>query len=89
MNDSFNGTVADICQVELKTLLSGYKYSVFDGKTFVLEGHKGIASYSDVCVKFSVKCGAIAVSGNNLKIKCLQSGLAVVQGKICAVEVKS
>lgn len=87
MNDSFCGSIADICGVELKTLVGSYKYSVFGSGTFVLEGHNGILSFSSECVRFAVKNGVVAVCGSELKIKCLQSKFAVICGVVAKVEV--
>ena len=89
MNNSFSQCVADICGLELATLLKDYKYSVFGGHTAVVEGHNGIAEYGLDAVSFAVKKGILRVCGSNLRIKCLEKRFAVVVGKITSVEVKS
>ena len=88
MNNSFSQCVADICGLELATLLSDYKYSVFGGHTAVIEGHNGIGEYGTDAVSFSVKKGMLRICGSNLHIKCLEKRFAVVVGKITSVEVK-
>ena len=88
MNNSFSQCVADICGLELATLISGYKYSVFGGSTVVVEGHKGIVIYSTTQVSFAVGKSTLQISGDNLNIKCLEKHFAVVVGKVRSVEVK-
>lgn len=88
MNDSFNESISEICGVELTTLISSYKYSVFGGNTVVVEGHKGIIGYSDEAVSFAVAKTALTIEGAELKIRCLEKRFAVVTGKIRQVGVK-
>ena len=88
MNNSFSQCVADICGLELATLVNDYKYSVFGGHTVVIEGHNGIGEYSTETVSFAVKKGNLRVVGTNLHLKCLEKHFAVVVGKIISVEVK-
>lgn len=88
MNDSFSKCLAEICGLELATLVGNYKYSVFGGHTFALEGHKGIVDYSCNLVSFKLdKSSYIRVTGSELLIKCLEKNFAVVVGKISGVEV--
>lgn len=87
MNNSFNDSIAQICGLELATLAGGYKYSVFGGTTAVVEGHKGIANYSDNEISFSLQHGTLNVVGDKLNIKCLSKNFAVVTGQISKVEV--
>ena len=89
MNNSFNQCIADICGLELATLLNDYKYSVFGGHTVVVEGHKGIVDYTTEQVTFAVSKSALRICGNNLHIKCLEKHFAVVVGKVLSVEVKN
>lgn len=89
MNNSFSQCVADICGLELATLIGDYKYSVFGGHTVVIEGHKGIVGYSTELVTFAVGKSAINVVGSNLHIKCLEKNFAVVVGKVSEVGVKA
>ena len=87
MNNSLTQCVADICGLELATLIGSYKYSVFGGHTVVLEGHKGIADYNSDCISFSLGKSQLKIVGSNLRIKCLEKQFAVVSGKIVGVEV--
>ena len=87
MNNSLSQCVADICGLELATLIGSYKYSVFGGHTVVLEGHKGIADYNGDCISFSLGKSQLRIVGSNLRIKCLEKQFAVVCGKIASVEV--
>ena len=87
MNNSLSQCVADICGLELATLIGSYKYSVFGGHTVVLEGHKGIADYTSDCISFSLGKALLKIVGSNLHIKCLEKQFAVIVGKILSVEV--
>ena len=89
MNNSFSQCVADICGLELATLVRDYKYSVFGGHTVVVEGHKGISGYSTTQVTFAVGKSTLQIDGDNLNIKCLEKHFAVVVGKVRSVEVKN
>ena len=89
MNNSFSQCVANICGLELATLIADYKYSVFGGHTVVVEGHKGIIDYGNEQITFAVGKTALRICGSNLRIKCLEKGFAVVVGKISSVEVKA
>ena len=87
MNNSLSQCVADICGLELATLIGSYKYSVFGGHTVVVEGHKGIADYNSDCIIFSLGKPLLKIVGSNLRIKCLEKQFAVIVGKIVSVEV--
>lgn len=89
MNDSFSKCIADICGLELATLAGDFKYSVFGGRTFVLEGHKGIADYSLDAVSFRVGKSTLKVCGSGLTLKRLEKNFAVVEGKIVGVSIVS
>ena len=89
MNNSFNDNIAQICGLELSTLAGSYKYSVFGGTTAVIEGHKGIATYTDTEVAFSLGDKLLKVVGERLSIKRLCKNFAVVVGRIDNVEVVS
>lgn len=89
MNNSFSQCVADICGLELATLIGNYKYSVFGGNTVVLEGHKGIVEYSTERIAFSVGKSTLVICGSDLHIKCLEKHFAVIVGKVLNVEVKA
>lgn len=77
--------VADICGVELSTLLNQSKYSVYGNGTAVVEGHGGIADYNSNTVTFVIKGGYLHVCGSELRIKRLERGFAVVVGNIASV----
>lgn len=89
MNNSFNEHIANICGLELATLVGGYKYSVFGGTTAVVEGHRGIVGYLDSEVCFYIAGGILKIQGDNLKLKCLNKSFAVVVGRIDRAEVAS
>ncbi len=87
MSNSFLQCVANVCGVELATLIKDYKYSVFGGNTVVVEGHSGIADYSTETVSFSIRKSVLRIRGADLRIKCLEKGFAVVTGEVRSVEV--
>ncbi len=87
MNNSFVNSISDICGLETAAILRGYKYSVYDGRAVVIEGHKGIFAYGEKEVVFLLKKGKITIGGNQLSIKCLDGNFAVVEGVICDVAV--
>lgn len=89
MNNSFSQCVANICGLELATLIADYKYSVFGGHTVVVEGHKGIVDYASELVTFAVGKASLRICGSNLHIKCLEKHFAVVVGNVSCVEVKT
>ncbi|MDE7454696.1 MAG: YabP/YqfC family sporulation protein [Clostridia bacterium] len=87
MNNSFNENMAQICGLELSTLAGSFKYSVFGQHACVIEGHTGIATYTETQVSFNVRKKLLTVTGNNLQICRLNKNFAVVTGDICKVEV--
>ena len=87
MNNSLSQCVADICGLELATLIGSYKYSVFGGHTVVVEGHKGIADYNSDCIILSLGKSQLKIVGSNLRIKSLEKQFAVIMGKIAGVQV--
>lgn len=89
MNNSFSQCVADICGLELATLIGNYKYSVFGGNTVVLEGHKGIVEYSCERISFAVGKSTLSICGKDLHIKCLEKRFAVVVGTVHNVGVNA
>ena len=80
MNNSFNKCVSEICGLELETLVSNYKYSVFGGHTAVIEGHKGIIVYSYDEITFAVKKGVLKVAGKKIRLKKFGKKFFVVFG---------
>lgn len=89
MNDSFSKCIADICGLELATLAGDFKYSVFGGRTLVLEGHKGIEEYSLETISFRIGKSTLKITGSGLTLKCLEKNFAVVEGKIVSVGILS
>ena len=87
MSNSFLQCVADICGLELATLLNDCKYSVFGNHTVAVEGHKGIVDYRSDNVSFAVKKSVLRIGGEDLRIKYLEKNFAVVTGRIKSVEV--
>ena len=87
MNNSLSQCVADICGLELATLLGSYKYSVFGGHTVVVEGHKGIGAYDSDGISFALGKAQLKIVGSNLRIQRLEKQFAVVVGKITGIEV--
>ena len=86
MNNSFTQVIDKICGQEISSLAS-YKYSVFGGKTVVLEGHKGICHYSLDKIAFTLGKQTLTIVGKNLQLKCMDKHFAVVVGEVCLVEV--
>ncbi|MEG1706921.1 MAG: YabP/YqfC family sporulation protein [Clostridia bacterium] len=84
---SFEQDLATALGVEIATLIGAYKYSVYGGSTFVLEGMNGIRYFSAEKIIFSIKKQTLAVKGQGLTIKQLTRDYAVVTGQIGAVEV--
>ncbi len=89
MSNSFLQCIANVCGLELATLIKDYKFSVFGGNTVVVEGHKGIADYSTETVSFVIHKSLLCIRGAGLHIKCLEKGFAVVVGEIHSVEVSN
>ena len=89
MNNSFQQCIADICGLELSSLVAQGKYAVYANTVAVVEGHKGIAEYGKDKVSFVFGKSILAISGAELKIKCLQGNYAVIMGKIFSVAVQN
>ena len=87
MNNSFVDVVCETCGLELSALAGGYKYSVYDGKAVVVEGHRGIVAYAENLVCFELRRKILKIKGGKLSIKCLEKGFAVVVGDILSVAV--
>lgn len=63
------------------------KYSVFDNRVAVVEGHGGIADYMPQKVSFLLGKGRLEICGENLQLRCLEKHYAVLEGKIRSVAV--
>lgn len=85
---SFVAEHANLCNLEVATLINSYKYCVYGGKTVVIEGQKGLVKYSQDAVAFAVCDGKLVVVGNNLTLGCFGNNVAVITGKIQSVEVQ-
>ncbi|MBR2974932.1 MAG: YabP/YqfC family sporulation protein [Clostridia bacterium] len=85
---SFVHEHANICNLEVSTLLNSYKYCVYGGKTVVVEGQQGLVKYCPQSVVFAVSDGRLAVVGSSLVLGCFGNKVAVVTGQIDAVEVQ-
>lgn len=79
---------ANLCNLEVSSLINSYKYCVYGGKTVVIEGQKGLVKYCQEVVVFAVADGKLAVMGSNLTLGCFGNKVAVVTGKIVSVEVQ-
>ncbi|MBO5772691.1 MAG: YabP/YqfC family sporulation protein [Clostridia bacterium] len=82
---AFEKDVSSVCNLELATLLGGYKCSVFSGKAVVVEGLCGIIDFSTTCIKIALKKGQLWVCGNDLSLCQLQKGLAIIKGAVSGV----
>lgn len=82
---AFEKEISSVCDLEVATLLGGYKYAVYSGKVVVVEGHCGIKDFSTTCIKIALKKGLICVNGEELSLCQLQKGFAIVKGKILGV----
>lgn len=87
MNDSFRQCIFDLCGAEVSALTGGCKYTVFDGNVAVVEGHGGIADFSREKITFVLGKEFLEVSGQNLRLKCLEKHFAVILGKIVSVGI--
>ena len=85
---SFINEHANICNLEVATLINSYKYSVYGGNTVVIEGQKGLLKYCSDVVIFAVANAKLTVSGNNLMLGCFGNKVAVVTGQISGVVVQ-
>ena len=89
MNNSFQQCIADICGLELSSLVSQGKYAVYGNRAAVVEGHRGIAEYSKDKVSFLFGKSVLEISGADLTIKCLSGNYAVIGGSISCVAVRN
>lgn len=85
---TFDVEIGALSNLELSSLCGGYKYSVYSGKTVVIEGHCGIFSFYKEQIVFKIKKAFLCVKGSALVIHSLTRNFAVVCGIIDSVEVK-
>ena len=52
----------------------------------LIENHRGIELYSDVCLRLRVKGGCVAVYGDGLCIRTLGGDVLAIEGHIRSVE---
>lgn len=66
---------------------ANYSYTVYGNVAVWIEGHKGIKTFSQVKIVFSLKSGNIRINGEGLKIRQLTRNCALICGRNCCVEV--
>ncbi|MBS1416079.1 MAG: YabP/YqfC family sporulation protein [Christensenellales bacterium] len=82
----FDGEVAKILDLELAALVNSFKYSVYGNHTVVVEGHKGLVSFSSERIVFKLgKTERLEITGEEISIKQLTKNFTVVTGKIKGV----
>jgi sporulation protein YqfC len=88
MASSFEKDLFSKEDYNLLCLAGGYKYAVYNGGSFVLEGHKGVKKYDKSQMLFRVPNGVVKVEGENLKIAQMTKNFVLLTGKIfsCGVE---
>lgn len=74
---------------DLICLAGGYKFNVFGGKCFVLEGHRGIRKYDGGEMIFKINKGAVRVTGRDMSISQMTKNFVVVTGQINNCEVQN
>ena len=79
---------ANLCNLEVATLINSYKYCVYGGTTVVVEGQKGLVRYCQDNVVFAVSNGKLSVCGSDLILGCFGNKVAVVTGQILSVAVQ-
>ncbi len=52
----------------------------------LIENHRGIALYSDVCLRLNAAGGCFAVYGDGLRIRALGGRLLAIEGTIRSME---
>lgn len=67
-------------------LATGIRYSVYNNKYIVIEGHKGLIEYKETYILLKGIDSPLKVNGFNLKIKQLTNDLAIFEGDITSVE---
>ncbi len=87
MLNPFDNQVLSALDFDLTTLSNGYKYTVYDGKATLIEGHKGVKTFQPEKVVFYLKKNTIEVNGSDLYIKQMTVNFALVVGNISSVMV--
>ena len=77
------GKLAETSQV---TFLPMVRVELLSNKQAVVDGCKGILEYSDCCIRLSADRLILKFTGQNLEIKCLTDGGAVIEGCLLSVE---
>lgn len=81
----FDSEVAKILDLELAALVNSFKYSVYGGHTVVVEGHRGLVSFSSEKLFQVGKTERLEIIGEEISIKQLTKNFTVVTGKIKGV----
>jgi len=63
------------------------RISAVGGKTLMVENHRGILAYESERVLLATRCGAIEITGENLRLSQVRTDALVVQGEIRHVEL--
>lgn len=69
-----------------ESFLKGRRYTVTENGAVLVEGQDGVLGVGDSEVKFRYGKRVLSVKGENLKIKTLSRGFAVVCGNISGVD---
>lgn len=69
-----------------ESFLKGRRYTVTENGAVLVEGQDGVLGVGDSEVKFRYGKRVLSVKGENLKIKTLSKGFAVVCGTISGVD---
>ena len=82
----FDSEVAKILDLESAASVNSFKYSVYGGHTVVVEGHRGLVSFSSEKIIFRLgKTERLEIIGEEISIKQLTKNFTVVTGKIKGV----
>ena len=65
-----------------------YRIINLGGKSLYIEGIKTVISFSETEMQFQLKKCVVIVSGEQLKIKCLDKTTCVIAGEIFSVVTK-
>ncbi len=66
--------------------LPGVHIEVSDSNQAVVEGCKGVLSYSNEFIRLGCGGRTVSFSGQNLEIRCLSVSTAVVTGQITSIQ---
>ena len=83
------GLCADLAErLELpqEALGGAVKLTAVDDRRLLIENHRGVASYSDICLRIRTAGGCLAVYGEDLMIRSLGVRTLAIEGKIRSME---